>query len=143
VIGAVAVPTSGYLLSGRIRAGSLSSVGASDDSRLELEGINGVVTWYGIVPNVTQRPSALRVVHEGSSNVACSQSLWLWSWTRGLWVQIDARTTSANDAVTDVAVPGDRTEFVGSTSKVGVFVACVGPSGLVTRTDRLVVSHVP
>ena len=138
-------PNSATVFNGRVRGGSIASITASDQATVNLESTSGVVAWYSMFSNIPLAPSSLRVTYEGSSSAPCTQSLWIWSWTRGVWVALDARSATATDSVTTVTVPNGVTEFVTSSSNggaVAVLAACVRTNAtFTTSTDLWQVSY--
>jgi uncharacterized protein YkwD len=121
-------PSSATIFAGHVTSGSIPSLADSDQSAVNLTAIDGVVQWYSLFTNIPRQPSSLRVTYGASATAPCQQSLWIWSWTRGVWVMLDARTATTTESVTTVSVPGSTTEFVTDSSNggaVAVLAACV------------------
>jgi hypothetical protein len=121
-------PSSATIFAGHVTGGSIPSLAGSDQSAVDLTSVNGVVQWYGLFTSIPRQPSSLRVTYEASATAPCQQSLWIWSWTRGVWVMLDVRTATTTDSVTTVSVSGSTAEFVTDSSNggaVAVLAACV------------------
>jgi subtilisin family serine protease len=114
------------LQSGSLRAGGVSSLRGDDNLFLDVASTSWAPTtaWYGRFPGVPRDLTSLRVAYAGRSSASCSQTVAVWRWATGTWVQLDARTAGTAEALVDRAVGGVLTDYVNSVGEARVRVRC-------------------
>ena len=143
-----AYPSAAVIESGSLRAGAHSRLAADDDLFYEVNSTNSgtrTASWYGVTTAVPNSLRGLRVTYAGRNSVSCSQTVSVWNWTTGAWVQLDARSVGATEALVDKTVGGTLAAYVSGTAgdgEVRVRVRCThSSSAFYARADLLRVSY--
>jgi subtilisin family serine protease len=133
------------LQSGSYRSGSVSALGADDDVFLELASTTSgtrVSSWYGSFTSVPRDLASLRVAYRGRTSASCAQTVSVWRWPTGSWVQLDSRTVGTTETLVDRAASGVLGDYVSSAGDVRVRVRCTSSwSSFVMRGDQLRITH--
>ena len=110
------------LYSGSARSGDATRLASDDDAYFEVNSTtSGARTsdWYGRVRGVTNALRTLEVTYRGKSSATCNQAVFLYNWTTGVWVRLDARSAGTSEAAVTVAVTGSLADHVSGTSGDG------------------------
>ena len=133
---------------GTLRSGSYSRLGADDNLYYEVNSTTtGVRTtaWQGRFAGVSNSINSLRVSYKGANSVACAQTVSLWSWTRGAWVDIDSRSVGVTEALVDKPASGTLADYVSGTTgdgEVRMRVRCThASSNFYARGDLMRITH--
>jgi hypothetical protein len=139
-----AYPYSTVIESGSLRSGSYSRLASDDNAFYEVSSTTSstrTASWYGVTRGVSNSLSSLRVVYSGRNSLTCSQTVSVWNWATGAWVQLDARSVGSTEALVDRTVGGTLADYVSGTSgdgEVRVRVRCThGSSSFYARADLL------
>ena len=85
---------------GSVTAGDVTSLASNDALRVSIAaGASGnryATDWYGSVI-LNHPPTQLTVTYDGSYSVSRTQTLHLWNWTTGAWVQVDQASVGTSD----------------------------------------------
>jgi hypothetical protein len=131
-----AFPRATSILSGRLRSGTYSRLGADDNSYYQVNSTTSgtrVSDWYGSFSSVTNALSNLRVTYKGSNSSSCTQRIYLYRFNGSTgWVQLDSRSVSTTEvAVSNLVPSGTLADYVSGTSgdgEVRVRVRCTRSS---------------
>jgi subtilisin len=145
---ATVYPYATVIESGSLRAGSYSRLAADDNWFYEVNSTTSSTrstSWYGVTRGVANDLRSLRVVYAGRNSLTCSQTVSVWNWATGAWVQLDARSVGTTEVLVDRAVGGTLADYVSGTTGDGdvrVRVRCThGYSSFYARADVLRVSY--
>ena len=131
---ATAYPSSTAIYAGALRSGDASRLRSDNDSYYQVSSTtSGTRTsdWYAVTTSVSNALTSLKVTYKGKSSASCSQTLWVYNWTAGYWVQLDGRTVGTSEGSVTVAPSGTLADYVSGASgdgDVAVRVRC-------TRSD--------
>lgn len=88
------------MIKGSITTGDVTRLAADDAVRVSVgAGVDGgkyLTDWYGSV-TLNHPPTALTINYDGNYTVSRTQTLYLWNWSTGAWVQVDQATVSTGD----------------------------------------------
>jgi hypothetical protein len=128
-----ASPGSTTLQAGTLRGGTAASLSADDNNYFEVTSRSRTTAWYGSFTGVPNSLRNLKVTYQGKSSQTCTQTLYVYRWTTGTWVQLDTRSVGTTEvAVANVVPPGTLADYVSGTSGDGelrVRVRCRGATG--------------
>src|ERR671915_2131944 len=143
-----AYPYTTVIESGSLRSGSYSRLASDDNVFYEVSSTTSstrTTSWYGVTSGVSNDLRSLRVAYSGRNSLTCSQTVSVWNWTTGAWVQLDARSVGATEALVDKTVGGTLAAYVSGTAgdgEVRVRVRCThSSSAFYARADLLRVSY--
>ena len=81
----------------------------------------------------------------GKATRACTQTIWIWRWTDGVWVQLDSRTVGSTELEVNVVPGGANADYVsGATGdgNVHVRIRCAtGYGTFVSSADLLQITY--
>ena len=123
-------PVGTAIQKGTLRAGSYSRLGADDNAYYEVNSTTtGTRTswWYARFTGVTNALRGLRVTYKGKNSRTCTQSLGVYRWTTGAWVQLDSRSVGTTEVQIDRAASGTLADYVSGTTgdgEVRIRVSC-------------------
>lgn len=106
------VASSVTMLQGTVTGGSAASLAADDNSRMTVAaakpGTSWATDWYGEA-TLAHPPLNLTVRYNGSFSLNRTQTLHLWNWSTGAWVQIDQASVGTTDVTRTwtTNTPGD------------------------------------
>jgi hypothetical protein len=136
-------PFATTITAGSLRAGDYTRWRADDDVYFQASSTtSGTRTsdLYARFSGVSNALRSLRLTHKGKSSVSCSQALYLYNWTRAVWVQIDARTVGTTEVLVDRSVTSGFADYVSGTSgdgEVRLRVRCTASASFVTSGDLM------
>ena len=88
------------MIKGSITAGDVTRLAADDAVRVSVgAGVTSgkyLTDWYGSVV-LDHPPLDLAITYDGNYTVSRTQTLWLWNWSTGAWVQIDQASVGTTD----------------------------------------------
>lgn len=120
LLGDTQVATAATILHGTITSGSVSNLAVSDNYRMTVTSTKTSgsywTDWYGEI-TLAHPPVNMTVKYEGKHSLNRTQTLYLWDWNGGAWVQVDQATVGTSDVL--------RTWTTGSPG------AYVSPAGVV------------
>jgi uncharacterized protein YkwD len=131
-------PSSVTVQRGTLSSGGVSRLAANDSSVLQVSSSSGQTLWYGRMNSIPNTARSLQVTYDGSNSASCSQTISIWSWTRGVWVTVDTRTVGTTDALIVVSPTGTLADYVSGSSgsgDVAVRVGCSRSGSFVARGD--------
>jgi glucose/arabinose dehydrogenase len=139
-----AFPTSAVIDTGSLAGGSYASLAADDNNYLSVSSApNRVTSWYGRFTGIPQTLGLLRVTYSGGSAVSCPQTVAIYRWRDGSWVQLDSRTVMAETLIADLAPPGPAADYVSAGGELRVQVRCRAAfKGYVMNADLLKIGFV-
>lgn len=141
-----ATASSATLNTGSYVSGGVSSLTADDGGYLRLASTNGTVLWWGRITGVPNTLKSLTVTYRGFSTAACTQTLWLYNWSTGVWTSLGGRSLGTVETETVATAGGTLAEFVsGATGNgdVAVRVGCTGGGAFTTSSELLKVTYTP
>ena len=118
-----ATPAAVTIQSGSVRSGGPADLSANDNSFYQVSSTSSKTYkayWYGTVNGVSNALRTLSVTYRGKNSASCTQTLWIYNWTKGSWIQLDSRSVGT----TEVAIQKSPT---GTTGALAEFVS--GSSG--------------
>jgi serine protease AprX len=143
-----ASPSSGVIQAGSLRAGDLSRLSADDDAYLEFNSTaypTYQTSWYGTFSGVSNSLRNLSVKFRGKATRACTQTIWIWRWTDGVWIQLDNRTGGSAEIEVNALPSGTSADYVSGVTADGdvrVRVRCATAYGtFVTSADLLQITY--
>jgi serine protease AprX len=131
-----ATPASIGLYAGSIASGDATRLAVDDNAFLGVRSTSSgtrASDWYGLVSNVSNALTSLRVKYRGRASATCSQSVHVYNWTSGSWTRFDARSVGSTEVEVGFQVGGTLANYVSGASgngDVAVRVRC-------TRLDSL------
>ena len=139
-----AYPYTTVIESGSLRSGSYSRLASDDNVFYEVSSTTSstrTTSWYGVTSGVSNDLRSLRIAYSGRNSLTCSQTVSVWNWATGAWVQLDARSVGTSEVLVDRTVGGTLGDYVSGTSgdgEVRVRVRCTrGSSSFYSRADVL------
>jgi len=119
------VASSMTMIKGSITVGDVTRLAADDAVRVSISaGVDGgkyLTDWYGSV-TLNHPPTALTITYDGNYTVSRTQTLYLWNWGTGAWVQVDQASVSTGD-VTRTWSTTSPAAYVSATREVRLRVA--------------------
>ena len=103
-----AFPGSTTLLTGTVNAGTVAALASDNNVYYAVNSTtSGTRTsaWYGSFPGVARALSNLRVSYSGNNSRNTTQTISIWSWSTGAWVQLDSRTVGTAEVAINNLVP--------------------------------------
>jgi glucose/arabinose dehydrogenase len=139
-------PDAAVITTGSNAGGTVAQLAADDNQYFRvLNSPNRVAAWYGRFTGVPQTASGLKVTYSGGNTVACSQTVSIYRWSDGVWVQLDARTVGAETLLSNLAPPGAASQYVSGTGELRVQIRCrssAGNKSYVSQGDLMSITYV-
>ena len=138
-----AYPSSVTVQNGSLRAGSVSSLSADDGLFLQINSTTSstyTTSWYGRFAGVARTLKSLKVAYSGLNSRTCAQTIFVYRWTDGVWVQLDSRSVGTTETAIEVAPGGTLANYVSGTTDTGdvaVRVRCQTTSGKFSASGDL------
>jgi uncharacterized protein YkwD len=135
-VSASAYPASTTIYSGSLVAGDATRLRADDGSLYQVASTTTgtrLTSWYGRVSGVSNALTRLAVAYRGSHSAACTQGIYLWSWSSGYWVRFSSTSGSTSETEASFTLTGSLAGYVSGTTgngDVAVRVHC-------TRSDTV------
>jgi hypothetical protein len=134
--------------SGTLRGGGSAQL-ASDENAYYTVNSNTSSTrtaaWYGRVSGVSNALRSLEVTYKGANSRTCSQTVSVWNWATGAWVQLDSRSVGTTEVLVVRQAGGTLADLVSGTTgdgEVRVRVRCTTTAGsFYSAGDLLRVTH--
>jgi subtilisin len=131
-----AFPNATSILSGKLRSGTYSRLGADDNSYYQVNSTSSSTRtsdWYARFYSVTNALSNLKVTYKGKNSSTCTQRVYVYRFNGSTgWVQLDARSVGTTEAeVANLSPSGPSADYVSGTSgdgEVRVRVRCTRSS---------------
>jgi hypothetical protein len=129
-----ASPASVSLYAGSVRSGGAGQLGADDNAYFAVNSTTSgtrVTDWYGLIP-ATNALQSLKVTYRGRSSYSCTQIVYLYNWTTGVWTQLDSRSVGTSEVQVDRTASGTLADYVSGASgdgDVAVRIRCSRSSG--------------
>jgi hypothetical protein len=105
----IAYPTATFIWAGTLRSGDVTRLRSNDDRFYQVNSTTSgtrTSSWYGKFRDVPNSLRSLRFVYRGRNSTTCRQTLSLWHWPTGSWVEVDARNVGTSEvAVVREAIP--------------------------------------
>lgn len=138
------VATTMTMIKGSITTGDVTRLAVDDAVRVSVgAGVDGgkyLTDWYGSV-TLNHPPTALTVTYDGNYTVSRTQTLYLWNWGTGAWVQVDQAGVSTSD-VTRTWSTSTPAAYVSGTREVRLRVATNKRNGSFTcRGDYMAFTY--
>jgi Bacterial Ig-like domain/PA domain len=116
-------PSGATIESGSILNGTAARLWANDNSYFEVSSTTSGTrrtSWYGAFPGVSNSLSSLRITYSGKNSRTCTQTVSVWRWTTGTWVQLDSRSVGATEVlIADRTPSGTLADYVSGASGDG------------------------
>ena len=123
-------PAATVITTGSSAGGSAANLAANDGQYFSVASApNRIAAWYGRFTGVPQSLSGLSVTYSGGNTAACSQTVSIYRWSDGVWVQLDSRTVGAETLLSNLAPPGSPAQYVSGTGELRVQIWCRTPAG--------------
>lgn len=138
-----AVPNSVTRLTGSARAGSVTQLGASDNAYYQVNssksGGTQTTAWYGSFAGVSNDLAELKVTYEGRNSRTATQTIAIYRWSDGFWIQFDMRSVGNADVlIADIGPTGPLGDYVSGTGELQIRVrATRGSNSFFTSGDFL------
>ncbi len=117
-----ASPSSVTIQNGSLRAGSVSNLSADDGLFLQVNSTTSSTytsSWYGRFTGVVKALKSLKVSYSGWNSRACTQTVFVYRWTDGAWVQLDSRGVGTTETAIEVGAGGTLANYVSGSSTTG------------------------
>ena len=138
-------PAAAVITSGSGAGGSVTDLQSNNDVYFRvLNSPNRVAAWYGSFTGVPSTASGLKVTYSGGNTVACSQTVSVYRWSDGVWVQLDSRSVGAETLLSNLAPPGAASQYVSGTGELRVQIRCrssVGNKSYVSQGDLMSITY--
>ena len=142
-----ATPRSVSLYSGSVRSGGAAQLGADDNVFFAVNsttwGTTRLTDWYGLVP-ATNSLQSLNVTYRGKSSYSCTQVVYIYNWTAGVWTQLDSRSVGTTESQVDRSPTGTLADYVSGTSgdgDVAVRIRCSRAGSFFASGDLLRITY--
>ena len=115
-------PSGTGIETGSPRSGSHSQLGADDNAYFEVNSTSSgtrTAAWFGSFQNVANELAGLKVTYMGQNSKACSQTVSIWSYAAGAWVQLDSRTVGTSEVPVEGTPTGNLADYVSGTAGDG------------------------
>jgi hypothetical protein len=129
-------PNATSIQNGSFRSGTVANLAADDDAYYEVNSNSSstrTTQWYGRFTGVTNSLTSLRVSYAGKNSRSCAQTVSIYRWSSGSWIDLDTRTVGTTEvAVLNLAPTGTLANYVSGSSgngEVRVRVRCQTSSG--------------
>jgi subtilisin family serine protease len=135
-----AAPGKAVLQTGSWRSGTVSALGAADASYLAVNSnttYTRTTAWYGSFAGVPRTLKSLKVSYRGKNSRACTQTVALWSFASGTWVQLDARSVGTTEVLVEKAAGGTLANYVSATGEVRARIRCTTTAGSFYQSANL------
>ena len=122
IITVTAYPSSTALYAGTLRSGDATRLRSDNDSYYQVSSTTSgtrTADWYGVTTSVSNALKTLKVTYKGKNSASCSQTVSVYNWTTGYWVQLDARTVGTSEVSITVAPTGTLADYVSGTTGDG------------------------
>jgi hypothetical protein len=133
------VPSSVTVTKGTSLGDAVVNLGADDATYYRVgsvkQGKKHVVDWYGSAM-VATGARGLVIVYDGSNSSSATQTLYLFRYTTGAWVQIDARSVGSSDVTVTWSTTSPST-FISPTGEVRVRVSGTRSSSYAGQGDLM------
>jgi glucose/arabinose dehydrogenase len=138
-------PTAAVITTGSSGGGSATDLAANDGQYFKvLNAPNRVAQWYGRFTGVPSALSGLKVTYSGGNTVACPQTVSIFRWSDGAWVQLDDRTVGAETLLSNLLPPGSAAQYVSGTGELRVQIRCrtsPGSGSYVVQGDLMSITY--
>lgn len=140
-----AFPATTTIQAGGVRAGSATSLRLSDNVYYDVNSTtSGTRTsdWYGRFTGVSSALGNLKVTYEGRSSRTTTQTVSVFNWTTGLWVQLDSRSVSNGDVTINLVPAGTLADYVSATGELRIRVRNTnGSRSFYSRGDLMKIAY--
>jgi subtilisin len=128
-----AAPGATTVQTGSYRSGSAASLAAADSSYFSVNSNTAKTRtsdWYGSFTSVPSTLSNLRVTYQGNNSRTCSQTVSIYRFSDGTWVQLDSRSVgTAEVAIANRTPAGTPANYVSAGGELRVRVLCTTRNG--------------
>jgi subtilisin len=115
-------PSSTTIQSGTLRSGSYANLGSDDDAFFQVNSNSSstrTAAWYGTIKGVSNSLTSLTVIYKGKNSATCTQTIHLYRWTTGSWVQLESRSVGTSEVLVQKSPTGTLADFVSGSSGDG------------------------
>ena len=115
-------PSSTTVYAGSLRSGDASRLRVDDDGYFEVNSTTSgtrATDWYGRTTGVSNGLRSLSLTFKGKNSASCSQTVSVYNWTSGYWVQLDARTVGTSEVGLTLSPGGTLADYVSGSSGDG------------------------
>jgi subtilisin len=143
---ATRAPSSATIQSGKLRAGNYARLGADENVYFQVTSTSSgtrTSSWYGTFGGVLNSLRSLTVTYKGKNSSSCSQTVSVYNWSKGSWVQLDSRSVGTSEVQVQRSTSGTLADYVsgsGVEGDVRVRVRCTRSSGFYASADLLNIS---
>jgi PKD repeat protein len=139
-------PAAAVVTTGSSAGGTATDLAANDNRYFSVQSApNRIAAWYGRFTGVPQSATGLSVTYSGGNTVSCSQTVSIYRWSDGVWVQLDARTVGTETLLSNLAPPGAASQYVSGTGELRAQIWCrsaAGAKSYVAQGDLLSITYV-
>ncbi|HEX2025908.1 MAG TPA: S8 family serine peptidase [Actinomycetota bacterium] len=115
-----ASPVSVAVEKGSLRSGGAARLSADDDSYYQVDSTRGGTAMFrASFTGVSNDLANLRVSYKGKNSRNTTQTVSIYSWATGGWVQLDSRGVSTTEQLVEQSPTGSLTNYVGGTTGDG------------------------
>jgi glucose/arabinose dehydrogenase len=134
-------PIATVLQTGTVVGGTFADLAANDNQYYSvLAASNRTTQWYGRFTGVPQNPTSLKITYSGGNTVPCGQTVSVWRWTDGFWIQIDGRTVGTETLLSNLVPPGTLSRYVNG-GEVRVQIRCRASKSNTTQGDLMSLTY--
>jgi subtilisin len=128
-----AAPSATTILTGSFRSGSAADLAAADSAYFSVNSNTAKTRtsdWYGSFAGVPAGLSNLKVTYQGNNSRTCTQSVSIFRFSDGAWVQLDSRSVGTTDvSIANLAPTGTLANYVSAAGELRVRVRCTTRNG--------------
>ncbi|HZB22819.1 MAG TPA: S8 family peptidase [Gaiellaceae bacterium] len=117
-----AYPSAVVIQNGAFRAGDMSRLASDDNLTYDVSSTTYstyTTGWYARITGVSNALRSLALSVRTKHTRSCTQTLWIYDWTYGIWERLDVRTVGSTEAEVAGSLSGTLADFVSGTSGDG------------------------
>jgi serine protease AprX len=128
-------PSSAVVYYGSVRSGDVTRLRANDDAYFQVNSTTSgtrAADWYANVTGVSNALVGLRIAYQGKSSTTCTQTVYAYNYTSGVWATLDTRSVGTSEIAVSAAPGGTLADYVSGASgdgTVSVRVRCARTDG--------------
>jgi hypothetical protein len=143
-------PREAIVSTGTLRAGTVGRLSADDNAYYQVNSTQSGTrrtSWFARFAGVSNDLSDLRITYKGKNSASCSQTVDVFRWTDGTWVQLSQRSVGTTEVNLANLIPsGAASDYVSygsyGSGEVRVRVGCTrGSSSFYSSADLLRIAY--
>ena len=125
-------PSAVAIETGTLRGGTAAALASDNNVFYEVNSTTSAprtTSWYGRFTALPAGLSGLTISYRGKNSRNCTQTVSVWRWSDGTWVQLDSRAVTTTEVTTPTLTPpGSPAAYLDASGELRVRIRCTGPS---------------